>query len=237
MRLDQRLVMLDASYSRNKAQEAIRAGQVRVDDVVIKRPSYQVDESDQVLIMAGDRYVSRSAMKLSAFLPQLPFEVQGLEALDIGASTGGFTQVLLEAGARHVDAVDVGRDQLHPSLRADPRVTSIEQTDVRSFMPEQQYKLVVSDVAFISLLHILADIDRLASRWIIILFKPQFEVGRGVKRDKNGVVKDKRAITQAMLRFEDACVVQGWGLQRKEVSALSGKEGNIEYCYCYRKDR
>ena len=158
-----------------------------------------------------------------------------MDALDIGASTGGFTQVLLEKGAAHVDAVDVGSGQLHPELRADPRVASFENSDIRSFDPGKRYELVVSDVSFISLLKILDDVERLAARWIVLLFKPQYEVGREAKRDRNGVLKDDKAVMKAMLAFEDACMVRGWELVAKEASKLLGKEGNIEYCYCYQK--
>lgn len=237
MRLDQYLVKHQGLYSRNKAQEMIRDGQVTVDGNIVRKTAYQVEVEDAVMISSDEQYVSRAALKLKHFLPLLPFEVKEMKALDIGASTGGFTQLLLESGVTHVTAVDVGTDQLHSSLRKDGRVTSIEQMDIRSYVSQERFELVVSDVSFISLSHILEDIDRLASRWIILLFKPQFEVGREVKRDKNGVVQDKKAIAQAMMRFEDDCQVRDWQLQAKEVSALSGKEGNIEYCYCYRKDR
>lgn len=235
MRLDQYLVGRHALYSRNKAQEMIKAGEVAVDGRIIMKPSFQVDGND-VKVVANDRYVSRAALKLKSFLPSLPFDISGCEALDIGASTGGFTQVLLEEGALHVVAVDVGRDQLHPKLKDDSRVTSVEKTDIRKYEAKKKFDIVVSDVSFISLLHILEEIDRLASRWIIVLFKPQFEVGREVKRDKNGVVNDKKAIERAMLKFEDACRVRRWELTAKEASSLSGKEGNIEYCYCFRKN-
>ena len=235
MRLDQYLVEHCGLYSRNKAQELVKAGHVRVAGSVVVKPSYKVAEGESVEIEQTDLYVSRAAQKLKGFLPLLPFSPEGMEALDIGASTGGFTQVLLEAGATHVDALDVGSQQLHPDLRADARVTSIENTDIRGFEPGRRYELIVSDVSFISLLNILDDVDRLASKWIILLFKPQFEVGREVKRDRNGVLKDSKAVMRAMLRFEDACMVKGWERIAKEESKLLGKEGNVEYCYCFKR--
>ncbi len=213
----------------------IKASLVMVDARIVTKPSFEIEEQ-VISIEESKQYVSRAALKLKDFLPILHFKIEGCETLDIGASTGGFTQILLEEGAAHVTAVDVGTDQLHPSIRSDERVTSIEQMDIRHYDPKRTFEVVVSDVSFISLLHILEDIDRLASRWIILLFKPQFEVGREVKRDKNGVVKDKKAIAKAMQIFEDACSVRAWELDAKEASALSGKEGNIEYCYCFRKD-
>lgn len=234
MRLDQYLAAYCGIYSRNKAQELIKSGKVRVNGCVVTKPSQAVD-GDPVTIDTDTIYVSRAALKLKGFLPALPFTPDGMEVLDIGASTGGFTQVLLENGAAHVDAVDVGSDQLHPDIRGDARVTSIERTDIREFMSDKRYDLVVSDVSFISLLHILNDVDRLAARWIVLLLKPQFEVGRDVKRDRAGVLQDQAAVDEAITRFEAACLQREWKLIAKEASKLQGKEGNIEYCYCYKK--
>ncbi len=235
MRLDQYLV--DQSYvdSRNKAQMLIKEGSVRVDGKVIKKSSLKIAHE---VVSVDDKkvYVSRAAMKLKGFLPELPFKVTGMKALDIGASTGGFTEVLLEFGVDHVDAVDVGSDQLHVNLKEDARVTSIESMDIRKFTCNFTYDVVVSDVSFISLLYILDDVDRLSKEWIILLFKPQFEVGREVKRDRNGVIKDDKAIAKAMMTFEDACQLKGWRCIAKSEAIIKGKEGNSEYCYCYKKD-
>jgi 23S rRNA (cytidine1920-2'-O)/16S rRNA (cytidine1409-2'-O)-methyltransferase len=155
--------------------------------------------------------------------------------LDIGSSTGGFTQVLLERAVKEVSCVDVGSEQLHHSLRKDERVHVYENCDIRKFNSDKRFDLIVSDVAFISLLYILDDIDRLGCEDIILLFKPQFEVGREVKRDKNGVVQDKKAIVNAMMKFEDACRLKKWELVHKSPSKLTGKEGNLEYCYYFKK--
>ena len=235
MRLDNYLVENALVESRNKAQTLIKEGLVLVNAKVVKKSSFKVEESDEVIISEHKSYVSRAAFKLDAFLEELRLDVKGRVALDIGSSTGGFTQVLLERNVAEVNAVDVGRDQLHHSLREDERVNVYEGCDIRKFEPNRTFDLVVSDVAFISLLYILEDVDRLASKDIILLFKPQFEVGREAKRDKNGVVLDKRAITNAMQKFEDACVLKGWKLETKSPSSLSGKEGNLEYCYYYKK--
>ena len=233
MRLDQYLVEHHGIFSRNKAQELIKAGKVSVEGKVVAKPAFKVTD-ESVKVDQTDIYVSRAAWKLKGFLPELPFDIQGMEALDIGASTGGFTQVLLEKGAAHVYAVDVGSEQLHHTLREDTRVTSIENTDIRDYDPERKFELLVSDVSFVSLLNILDDIDRVAEKWIILLFKPQFEVGREVKRDKHGVVQDKKAIEKAKIRFEDAALSLKWELIATAPSKLSGKEGNSEYCYCFR---
>lgn len=234
-RLDNYLVDKDLVQSRNKAQALIKDGLVSVNGKVILKSSFKLEESDEVKVQEHKEYVSRSAFKLSAFLDELKLEVNGMRALDIGSSTGGFTQVMLEYGASEVTAVDVGRDQLHVTLKEDARVHSYESCDIRDFKSDKKFDIVVSDVAFISLLNILDDVDRLSEDKIILLFKPQFEVGREAKRDKNGVVTDEKAIMKAMIKFEDECKLKGWGLVLKSPSKLTGKEGNLEYCYCYEK--
>jgi len=235
MRLDSYLVEKEIVDSRNKAQTIIKEGLVSVNAKIIKKSSFRVEEGDEVSVANYKQYVSRAAYKLLEFLEELELDVTGRVALDIGSSTGGFTQVLLERGVKEVSAVDVGTDQLHKSLREDERVFVYESCDIRKFESEKKFNLVVSDVAFISLLYILDDVDRLAFDEIILLFKPQFEVGREVKRDKNGVVQDKKAILNAMIKFEDACALKKWRLVQKSPSKLTGKEGNLEYCYYFKK--
>lgn len=235
IRLDNYLVEKSLTDSRNKAQTLIKEGHVSVNSKVILKSSFKLDESDKVEVKEHKNYVSRSAFKLSAFLDELKLELKDKVALDIGSSTGGFTQVLLEYGAAEVTSVDVGKEQLHVSLKEDERVHSYESCDIRDFKSDKKFDIVVSDVAFISLLHILDDVDRLSSKTIILLFKPQFEVGREAKRDSNGVVLDEKAIMNAMIKFEDACALKGWRRILKSPSKLTGKEGNLEYCYCYEK--
>lgn len=235
MRLDSYLVEQGFVESRTKAQQLIKEHAVSVDGKIIDKVSFDVAEGAEVVLADTEIYVSRAAIKLKGFLPYTEWEIKGLRALDIGSSTGGFTQVLLENGVSSVTCVDVGSDQLHPSLRSDSRVRVYENTDIRSFASEVPYDLVTCDVAFIPLELILESIDRLASKYIVLLFKPQFQVGREVKRDKNGVVKDDKAIGKAMIRFEDACTLIGWKLVAKEVAHISGKEGNQEICYGFIK--
>ncbi|MDF1877438.1 TlyA family RNA methyltransferase [Sulfurimonas sp. SAG-AH-194-L11] len=235
MRLDNYLVEKKIVDSRNKAQTIIKEGLVSVNAKLIKKSSFKVEEGDDVSVANYKQYVSRAAFKLLEFLEELSLDVQGKVALDIGSSTGGFTEVLLEYGVSEVSAVDVGTEQLHKSLREDKRVHVYESCDIRAYESEKKFDLIVSDVAFISLLHILSDVDRLATDEIILLFKPQFEVGREAKRDKNGVVLDNKAIANAMQKFEDACVLKSWRLVQKSPSKLTGKEGNLEYCYYFKK--
>lgn len=234
-RLDNYLVENGQCESRNKAQSIIKEGLVSVNGEQIIKSSYALKSSDKVVVKEHKEYVSRAAFKLSAFLGELSLNLKDKTALDIGSSTGGFTQVLLEEGAKEVTAVDVGREQLHVSLKNDARVHSYEECDIREFKSDKSFDIVVSDVAFISLLYILDDVDRLSHDKIILLFKPQFEVGREAKRDKNGVVTDEKAILQAMIKFEDTCKLKDWKLFKKSPSKITGKEGNLEYCYLFEK--
>jgi len=235
MRLDSYLVELGLVESRNKAQQLIKEHAVSVDGKIIDKVSFDVNETMSVEVADTELYVSRAAIKLKGFLPFTEWDLKGLRALDIGSSTGGFTQILLEEGVSDVTCVDVGSDQLHPSLRSDPRVSVYENTDIREFNSDKRFDIVTCDVAFIPLELILSSIDRLAQRYIILLFKPQFQVGREVKRDKNGVVKDDKAVGKAMIHFEDACALSGWKMVAKEVAHISGKEGNQEFCYGFIK--
>ena len=236
MRLDSYLVEIGLVESRNKAQQLIKEHAVSVDGKIIDKVSFDVVEGMTVELDDTQMYVSRAAIKLKGFLPHTDWDLNALNALDIGSSTGGFTQVLLENNVAHVTCVDVGSDQLHPSLRSNPRVSVYENTDIRSFSSEIPYDIITCDVAFIPLELILESIDKLSAKYIVLLFKPQFQVGREVKRDKNGVVKDDKAIGKAMIRLEDACALVGWKLVAKEVAHIAGKEGNQETCYGFVKD-
>ncbi len=234
-RLDNYLADNAIVGSRNKAQSIIKDGLVSVNKKIVKKSSYKLSEDDNVTVSEYKEYVSRSAFKLVYFLDELELNIKDKVALDIGSSTGGFTQVLLEADVKEVTAVDVGKEQLHKSIKDDSRVYSYESCDIRKFESNKKFDLVVSDVSFISLLYILDDVDRLATKYIILLFKPQFEVGREAKRDNHGVVLDDKVIQIAIKKFENACEEKGWTLNKKSPSKLTGKEGNLEYCYYFEK--
>jgi len=232
MRLDKYLVEEAYFESRNRALDAIKAGKVKVNGKAAK-PSAKVDRDTLVEIEDEKFYVSRAARKLENFLNEYEMDLRDKKALDIGSSTGGFAQIVLERGVATLDCVDVGRDQLHRSLREDGRLSLHEETDIRDFTASEPFEVVTCDVSFISLLHILPDLDRLADGVIVLLFKPQFEVGREAKRNKAGVVTDEKAIREAMRRFERAAAELGWRMMVKVRSTLPGKEGNREWFYLF----
>ena len=235
IRLDQYLVENNLVDSRNKAQQLIKNSKVSVNKKIITKPSFKV--SNETIELDDEYvYVSRAAYKLKNFLPLLPFEVKGMNALDIGSSTGGFTEVLLLNDINSVHSLDVGSSQLHTKLLENEKVTSIEKQDIRTYESDKTFELITCDVSFISLLNILDSINRLSSKYMVLLFKPQFEVGKDVKRDKNGVVVDTKAIMASMIKFEDTCSLLGWTKILMQESSVTGKEGNLEYCYCYEKN-
>ncbi|MEA3418959.1 MAG: TlyA family RNA methyltransferase [Campylobacterota bacterium] len=236
MRLDKYLVEEGYFESRNRAHDAIKTGKVKVDGKVPKA-STKIDENSSVEVEDEKFYVSRAARKLENFLADYLMDIQGKRALDIGSSTGGFAQILLEQGVGSLSCVDVGKDQLHISLRGEKRLSSHEGTDIRDFEEKEAFELVTCDVSFISILQIIEDIDRLANQDadIIILYKPQFEVGREVRRDSRGVVMDQDAIVRKKEHFEAYTKESGWELKHQASSKIAGKEGNQEYLYHFSK--
>ena len=234
MRLDKYLVEKGYFESRNRALDAIKRGKVFVNGQVAKA-SMKCNENSNIDIDQEKFYVSRSAKKLEIFLEEYPLNLEEKRAIDVGSSTGGFVQILLENGVESVACVDVGSNQLHHSLRDSSKVAIFEETDIRVFEPSTPFDLLTCDVSFISLLQIMEAIDRLAKDEMILLFKPQFEVGRTVKRDSRGVVVDEKAILEAKNRFEAKAKELKWELIYQTTSKLTGKSGNLEYVYYFRK--
>ena len=232
MRLDKYLVNEGFFESGNKAKEAIINQKVRVNGKIITKPSFNVDEANIEIL--GDNFVSRAAWKLKNYIDEFNIDVKKI-ALDIGSSTGGFSEVLLRNGVKKVVCVDVGKNQLHPKIRDDERSEVYEEMDIREFNYPEKFDLIVSDVSFISLLYIIDKIDELASGDIILLFKPQFEVGKNAKRNKKGVVIDERAIFSALENFKLQCKMKNWELIREVKSSVLGKEGNEEFILHFRK--
>lgn len=236
MRLDKYLVDEGYFESRNRANDAIKAGQVLVDGKKAKA-SAKVDENTVITVEDTKFYVSRAARKLEQFLDDYPMDFKNKHALDIGSSTGGFAQIVLENGVNSLSCVDVGKDQLHVSLRNNSKLSLYEETDIRAFESAERFELITCDVSFISVLKITEDIDRLSQKGtdIVILYKPQFEVGKDVKRDSKGVVQDSDAIARRKEAFEAEAVKLGWEEKYQTLSSLTGKEGNQEYLYHFLK--
>ncbi len=243
MRLDQYMVQA-FSLTRNKAQQFIEAGLVSVNETVITKVSFSLVWEERIKLKEDKtiHWVSRSAGKLDGFLLQLEIDgdiiqFQWKNALDIGASTGWFTQILLERGILHVDCVDVGTNQLHEKIKMDPRVSSYEQTDIRKFQPTIQssnhptlYDIIVCDVSFISLGEILADLLRFSDEKtdIFLLFKPQFEVWRQNLR-KTGVPRDKEIVKQKMQWFEQLLNSHWLIIKEKSPSVVIWEAWNEEW--------
>jgi 23S rRNA (cytidine1920-2'-O)/16S rRNA (cytidine1409-2'-O)-methyltransferase len=234
VRLDKRVVDLGLAESRERAQALILAGQVVVGDHAGKKPGELVDEAAEVRLKGEPMpYVSRGALKLVRALDHFGIEVAGRTALDVGASTGGFTDVLLQRGARAVCAVDVGHNQLAWKLRSDPRVTVREGLNARylvdadvPFLPD----LVVCDASFISLELLLPPMLAVgrAAQWIVCLVKPQFEVGRG-EVGRGGVVRDPARRLAAVDRIAAFARSLGAEVVGFVESPITGPAGNVEF--------
>jgi 23S rRNA (cytidine1920-2'-O)/16S rRNA (cytidine1409-2'-O)-methyltransferase len=237
-RLDRELVRRGLARSRSHAQAMISARQITVDGSIVERPGEQVPRSAAIEAPA-DRYVSRGAHKLIGALDDLQLGVAG-RALDAGASTGGFTQVLLERGCQEVIAVDVGGGQLAPRLRADPRVRLHERTNLRDLRLDHvggaPVDLVVADVSFISLTLLISPLVSVTrdDGWLLVLVKPQFEVGRELL-GKHGVVRTPEHQTQAISRVIKSAEDYNWHCVAAVPSRLPGASGNREFFVLLRR--
>jgi 23S rRNA (cytidine1920-2'-O)/16S rRNA (cytidine1409-2'-O)-methyltransferase len=230
VRLDQLLVQRELAPSRERAQALILAGAVRVDGGRADRAAAPVAEDAELVVDPGPRYVSRGGEKLAAALEAFHLDVSGKVAIDVGSSTGGFTDALLQRGAARVHAVDVGKGQLDWSLRNDPRVLVHEGVNAREAMPvEEPVDLVVADVSFISLrLALPPALARLRHGGdVVALVKPQFEAGRDAV-GKGGVVRDPAARSAAVVAVASDLVTRGFGVVAIAPSAIAGREGNRE---------
>jgi 23S rRNA (cytidine1920-2'-O)/16S rRNA (cytidine1409-2'-O)-methyltransferase len=231
-RADRLLVARSLFESRARAQAAIAAGRVTADGTVVRKASEEISATAVITAEPEHPYVSRGGLKLTAALDYFSFDVAGRICLDVGASTGGFTQVLLERGAQRVYAVDVGRDQLHAQLRGHERILSIEQTDIRKLDAARlpaPVDFVVVDVSFISLRLVLPHVDRLISlrAAILALIKPQFEADR---RDiKKGIVRDAAVHTAICNDIAAFMTTLGWRPGRLMESPILGGDGNREF--------
>ena len=232
MRADQLLVAQGLAPTRSAAQRLIDSGAVQCAGRVLKKAGEDLPEHAQLVVTddAELRYVSRGGLKLEGALQHSGIVVAGLQALDIGQSTGGFTDVLLKAGAAHVTGIDVGHSQLHASISGDARVTALEHMHVREYQPERSFELIVGDLSFISML---GELPRISS-WLapggqaLLLIKPQFELGKKAL-NKGGLVKDRKQYAELEARAR-ACVeplkltLRGWF-----ESPVTGGDGNTEF--------
>jgi 23S rRNA (cytidine1920-2'-O)/16S rRNA (cytidine1409-2'-O)-methyltransferase len=231
-RLDVLVTRSGLAESRERAQALILAGKVRVAGETVRRPDRSVSEDAAISVEAGPDFASRGALKLGPALDRFQVNPSGRVCADIGASTGGFTDVLLRRGAAKVYAIDVGRGLIHWRLRQDPRVVVIERVNARELeaFPEA-VSLIVVDVSFISLEKVLPALRRAApDAEVVALFKPQFEVGR-TEVGKGGIVRDPLVIETALKRFRAWCGTTGYAVAADAASELTGAEGNQEFFF------
>lgn len=236
IRLDQRLVELKLVASRSQAESYIKLGDIKVNDKPVSKPGFQVSENDKIELAAREQYVSRAALKLASVAEALKLNFADKIVLDVGSSTGGFTDYALRHGAKKVIAVEVGTNQLHPSLQNNPQIELHEQTDIRALKQlSDTADIVVADVSFISLRDIMPHIASLVNKQaqLVMMVKPQFEAGQSSLKHK-GVIKNDKMRRDILKDFEvwahDKFVVVD-----KADSAVSGAKGNQERFYLLRK--
>lgn len=235
-RLDQLLVSRGHFASRSRARDAVSRGTVSVNGKIVTKPSQTVAANVKIAITdPAQAYVSRAALKLTAALDHFELDPKGLDCLDVGASTGGFTEVLLHRGAKHVVAIDVGHGQIHPRIENDPRVTSLEGLNARFLTSDDIDDLpigfIVSDVSFISLKLALAPALELAEPGAraVLLVKPQFEAGRDAI-SKAGLLKEPETAPAVAAELERWLVEDmGWKSLGLIPSPISGGDGNVEF--------
>jgi 23S rRNA (cytidine1920-2'-O)/16S rRNA (cytidine1409-2'-O)-methyltransferase len=229
LRLDRKVFEDGLVNSRSQAESFIKLGVVRVDGTTQTKPGFIVSDTAKVQLQS-EQYVSRAGLKLASVAQALKLDFKDKTMLDVGSSTGGFTDFALKNGAAKVIAVDVGTNQLHPSLRLNPNIELHEQTDIRDFKPEVSPDIIVVDVSFISLREILPHLSNIMSQTsvLIAMVKPQFEAGRA--QTNKGVIKNDKIRRQILQDFET------WSkklfiIKDKADSAVAGSKGNLERFY------
>ncbi len=234
-RLDRVAVTRGLVPTRSQAESFIKLGQVKVNGAVVTKPGYLVGAEDDILLTAREQYVSRAALKLASVATALGLSFIGKTMLDVGSSTGGFTDYALKHGATKIIAVDVGTNQLHPSLRDDTRIELHEKTDIRDFVPSTSVDIAVADVSFISLRDILPHLAAITSTTtdIVVMVKPQFEAGQSALKHK-GVIKNDRIRRDILKGFED-WARRYFVIMNKADSEVAGAKGNQERFYLLHK--
>lgn len=230
-RLDLELLERGYADSRRRAQELIRGGLVQVGGEMVTKPARQVESSAAITVSEHIDYVSRSAYKLAAANRRFEVDFQGTVVLDVGASTGGFSDYALRFGAKRVLAVDVGTHQLRQRLRTDPRIDVYEKTDIRDFRPDTLVDIALIDVSFISLRQVIPNVAQSIqpNGHLLVLCKPQFEAGAAAKH--KGVIKNERLRRQIFRDFEAWLQQQHLRLIDKADTDTPGSKGNRERFY------
>ena len=235
IRLDNLLVDRKMVESRSQAESYIKLGKITVDGVKRTKPGFFVDADSELKILQRVQYVSRAGLKLESVAKKMRIDFRNKTVLDVGSSTGGFTDYSLKNGANKVIAVDVGTDQLHPKLRLNKKVELHEKTDIRNFKTDQKIDVVVIDVSFISIKEILPSVVNLSNKntKIVAMVKPQFEAGRN--GTVNGVVKNNSYRRKILQDFENWCRSNNLYIENKRDSEVKGTKGNQERFYILRK--
>ena len=230
-RLDKALVERGLATTRSQADNFIRLGYVFLNKKIVQKSGTMVSDSDEIKLEKKETYVSRAGLKLASVAEYFHLNFQDKTVLDIGSSTGGFTDYSLRHGAKKVFAVDVGTDQLHPSLRSNPKIVLHEKTDIRNFYADETIDIIVGDVSFISLREILPHVaENLmnSSTVLIAMVKPQFEAGR--HQVNKGIIKNDKVRRQILSDFEDWARKYFVVLDKKD-SEVAGSKGNLERFY------
>ena len=235
IRLDNLLVDRKMVESRSQAESYIKLGKVAVDGIKRTKPGFFVDVNSELKILQQVQYVSRAGLKLESVAKKMRIDFRNKTVLDVGSSTGGFTDYSLKNGANKVIAVDVGTDQLHPKLRLNKKVELHEKTDIRNFKTDQKIDVVVIDVSFISIKEILPSVVNLSNKNTKIgaMVKPQFEAGRN--GTVNGVVKNNSYRRKILQDFENWCRSNNLYIENKRDSEVKGAKGNQERFYILKK--
>lgn len=236
MRLDRALVERKLAPSRSQANDLIKRGVVELNNKIVHKPNTNTSVNDNISIIENAQYVSRAARKLASIATEFNLDFEGKIVLDVGSSTGGFTDYALQHGAKKVVAVDVGTDQLHPKIRSNPKVVSLEKTDIRDYKNQDnlEFDIVVVDVSFISIRDILSALERLSSEntQLAIMVKPQFETGKKHK----GIVKNNTIRRQVLTEVEQAFSPQFIVINKKD-SEVSGAKGNVERFFLLKRSK
>lgn len=236
-RLDNTLVKRNLISSRTRAIYEIKNGNVLVNDKVIVKPSKIVKDEDNIIIKNKLNYVSKGALKLVKAIDKFNIILKNKVLLDIGSSTGGFTDVALRNDIKKVIAVDVGKDQFNEKLKEDKRVELYEQTDIRSFTPKDKVDIVTIDISFISVLKIIDKLKEISPNEILLLIKPQFECGKEISDKYKGIPLDKSVHYNVINNIINSFNKEGFYIQNLTYSPIRGGSGNIEYLGYFSKEK